>query len=222
MLREGCWRLCEGASQPTRWDAAGSRSGLSTDQEGAGSVPYFTCPNCGSSVSVPGFSPTAPACENCCARLRQSDEVGGLRNRHERSAARGRRVRLALVPDTDAPASARRALDALRTEVTPGTFESARLVVSELVTNAVKHAAAVHGGHVDVSIWLLPERLRIEVRDSGTGFDPTRRAPAISAGGWGLHLVEELAEDWGVRSDRGTVVWCDLALTELQESERTG
>ena len=103
-------------------------------------------------------------------------------------------------------------------------FESARLVVSELVTNAVNHAAALHGGHVDVSIWMSPERLRIEVRDIGAGFNPTPRAASNGAGGWGLHLVDQLAEDWGVTSDHGTVVWCDLALTGQTErhSGRTG
>lgn len=123
-------------------------------------------------------------------------------------------MRLALAPDTEAPAAARRALDALQTEIYPDALERARLVLSELVTNSIRHAAPIHGGRVDVGIWLSPHLIRIEVRDFGTGFDPSRRAPRQDTGGWGLDIVDQLAQDWGVTSGEGTLVWCDLAQTE--------
>jgi anti-sigma regulatory factor (Ser/Thr protein kinase) len=177
---------------------------------------YFTCPNCGSSVPVEGFSSTPPPCPDCCARLQPSD-VDWQRTPHHSAAGR-RLVRLALVPDAEAPASARRALDALHTEIDPDALECARLMLSELVTNAVRHAAAMHGGHVDVSIWLSEHHLRIEVRDLGAGFNPPRRANTQGVGGWGLRIVDKLADNWGVASGEGALVWCDLALDQAQGS----
>lgn len=105
---------------------------------------YLTCPNCGSSMTIAGHSSTAPPCPDCCARLSASDVVG--RQRAQSGAAQSRRrVRLVLVPDITAPASARRALDCLQTDIDPDALERARLVVSEFVTNAVTHAAPEDG-----------------------------------------------------------------------------
>ncbi len=84
------------------------------------------------------------------------------------------------------------------------------LLVSELATNAVRHAG---------SPWFAVELerrrgvLHVEVRDGGRGLDgvPGERDPE-RAGGWGLFLVEQVAEDWGVEVAGGTRVWFDVRL----------
>jgi anti-sigma regulatory factor (Ser/Thr protein kinase) len=56
--------------------------------------------------------------------------------------------------------------------------------------------------------------VRIEVSDGGAGFVPPKRpAPRLDAeepGGWGLVLVDRLADRWGVARDEGTSVWFEL------------
>jgi anti-sigma regulatory factor (Ser/Thr protein kinase) len=86
--------------------------------------------------------------------------------------------------------------------------ESARLVSSELVTNALRHGR----GKIELRVTLLSEFLRIEVVDEGT-----ERAPSVrhespgESGGWGLRIVDQLATQWGV-FEGTTHVWADLPL----------
>ncbi|MFG2820570.1 ATP-binding protein [Kitasatospora sp. NPDC048365] len=91
----------------------------------------------------------------------------------------------------------------------PQLADTAELLASELVTNALVHTG--HGAVFDAV--LTPEqKLRIEVQD-GTTRLPGRRQPSDSAtSGRGLLLVEALADDWGVqlRGD-GKVTWFELA-----------
>jgi anti-sigma regulatory factor (Ser/Thr protein kinase) len=89
------------------------------------------------------------------------------------------------------------------------------LLVTELVTNAVRHGAAGASEQLGVQVLIGPERLRVEVRDRGDGFDPcSADPPRGDHGGWGLVLVEELSERWGVvREEDGTVVWFEYGLS---------
>jgi len=83
-----------------------------------------------------------------------------------------------------------------------------RLLVSELVTNAVRHA---DGEAVRLVVALTGSRLRIEVHDPGSGFElkPPSDDP-LRASGWGLVLVEELADRWGIDHDPRTRVWFEM------------
>lgn len=114
--------------------------------------------------------------------------------------------RLELHRDEHAPAAARRAIDDLREGLDPQTHAEARLLISELVTNSVRHGA---GQSVVVLIDAeLPEVLRCEVIDEGAGFVPRARE-GRTVGGWGLEFVEKLAQSWGVR-EGSTHVWFEL------------
>ena len=99
--------------------------------------------------------------------------------------------------DSTAPARAREAIERLRDRIDPAIAPRVTLLVSELVTNAVKY-----GGDDDVTLRLEfddPRRLRVEVADHGEGFVPVARdRPATEVGGWGLHLVRTLSDRWGV------------------------
>jgi anti-sigma regulatory factor (Ser/Thr protein kinase) len=85
------------------------------------------------------------------------------------------------------------------------TLEDVRLIVSELVTNAVKHGP---DGRVKVRLRRDGNTIRGEVEDEGTSpFGLQRRAG--SAGGHGLHLVESLSDSWGVEAGSARV-WFEL------------
>jgi anti-sigma regulatory factor (Ser/Thr protein kinase) len=91
-------------------------------------------------------------------------------------------------------------------------FGDVVLVISELVTNSVRHAGLDASEPVHLSVRVEGEKVRVAVRDPGPGFKPPP-APSDPAhiGGWGLVLVEQLAERWGVDHDgQANVVWCEL------------
>lgn len=94
-----------------------------------------------------------------------------------------------------------------------GVIEDAALVVlSELLTNAVRHGR-VPGREIETRFQPVPGGLRIEVHDA-SDVRPLLTMPGSDAsGGWGLPLVDALAERWGA-SDRkgpGKAVWAELS-----------
>ena len=115
--------------------------------------------------------------------------------------------RLAVTPE--AAAEARHALADLA--LTDGRERDVRLLVSELVTNAVRHANLAPGDVILLVIDVGDSLLRVEVHDPGGGFVPRAPAPdPARPSGWGLYLVEELADRWGVDSDEQTLVWFEV------------
>jgi anti-sigma regulatory factor (Ser/Thr protein kinase) len=118
-------------------------------------------------------------------------------------------IKLSLEGGPEAAVRARRALGRLRSEVDGPTLESLRLLVTELISNAVRHAGAPT---VDLLVLVSQPAVRVEVTDRGPGFDPDRRrVDRDREGGWGLFLVERLADRWGVaREDLSTRVWFEL------------
>ena len=79
------------------------------------------------------------------------------------------------------------------------------LLASEVVTNAVRHAA--EAGPITLAATLDEGYARVEVLDRGPGFDPdVRRATA----GFGLRLLDKLATRWGVERGSGTLVWFEV------------
>ncbi len=90
--------------------------------------------------------------------------------------------------------------------------EALLIVVSELVTNAVRHAGLTSDQSVTVQATQLADRVRVEVIDHGKGFDRALVAEAQPSGdgGFGLRIVAQLTERWGVQTDSGTV-WAEVA-----------
>ena len=82
------------------------------------------------------------------------------------------------------------------------------LLTSELVSNAVKHADAES---IAVQCRVTPTYVRVEVADEGPGFPLVEADPDPgAAGGWGLHLVDQLSSRWGVVDGDGARVWFEI------------
>ena len=110
-----------------------------------------------------------------------------------------------------AAAAARNALLALDQRLDGQMLDDIRLLVSELVTNAVRHADAPGAGEVGLDVTLRGDRVRVEVADPGIGFEPQPRDDEMSRpGGWGLYLVDRIADRWGVIRNRMNRVWFEI------------
>ena len=107
-----------------------------------------------------------------------------------------------------APATARQIIDGLD-RLRPEVAVNARLLVSELVANAVRHVR--REGQIGMHVAVYNGSLHVEVLDPGTGFRPRARTSQSPLGsGWGLHLVDELSDRWGVDGNGPTRVWFEI------------
>ena len=115
----------------------------------------------------------------------------------------------------DAAAEARRALAELRADLDPPLMETLRLLVTELVTNSVRHTEC---DSVTLRVAIGRNAVLTEVVDDGPNFDAQgylddeQHMDGNDPGhGWGLFLVERLARDWGIKDDHGSKrVWFEL------------
>jgi anti-sigma regulatory factor (Ser/Thr protein kinase) len=106
-------------------------------------------------------------------------------------------------------------------------LDTAMLLMSELVTNSVLHSRSRQpGGTVTVAVCAGPTSVLIQVRDDGGPFEaPLGAASGAGASGaehgYGLLLVDALAESWGTSATtEGRVTWCRLAIGRSDESAR--
>ena len=118
---------------------------------------------------------------------------------------------VAIDRDLTAPAAARRAVEAFGASLDPSVVPDVKLLVSELISNAVKYG---RDGQVQLILRSEgPGHVHVEVVDQGVGFVPAARdRPRTEPGGWGLHMVEALTERWGVR-EGSTHVWFEIDRT---------
>jgi len=116
-------------------------------------------------------------------------------------------VELRVAPD--AISQARATIDRMSGDA--AMLNDLRLLVSEVVTNCVRHAGLDEGSKISLHIETTHDGVRVEVTDPGPGFVP--RVPDLritQESGWGLFLVDELADRWGVEADDGTCVWFEI------------
>jgi anti-sigma regulatory factor (Ser/Thr protein kinase) len=127
------------------------------------------------------------------------------------AAARGPGIWVELDCGPAAAAEARAAVGALDGHADEELLDDLRLLLSEVVTNAVRHASSPREAKIGVAVSVARDSVRAEVSDSGPGFEPTPRdAPELEAGGWGLHLVDRIASRWGVDRGKSVRVWFEL------------
>ncbi|HVL50852.1 MAG TPA: ATP-binding protein [Actinomycetota bacterium] len=116
-----------------------------------------------------------------------------------------------------AASEARRSLSVLAGQVPEDTYEDVRILVSELVTNSVRHSGVGGGDQVRVrlGVWREPSRLHVEVTDAGPGFEKfVRPSTPDQLGGWGLQIVDRISDRWGVKrlDSAGAAVWFEIDL----------
>jgi anti-sigma regulatory factor (Ser/Thr protein kinase) len=87
------------------------------------------------------------------------------------------------------------------------------IVVSELVTNSVRHAT---GAAIELRARRESDTLEVEVCDPMPGFAPPEADMAratLGEGGVGLAVVDVLTDDWGVRTNGEACVWARFHLS---------
>ena len=121
-------------------------------------------------------------------------------------------MNLTLTEESGAAAAARRGLLEGNGVLPPAIRDDVLLLVTELVTNAVRHAGAGPERPLQVQLLYRPRCVVVAVADEGPGFtwDPSPSAGSES-GGWGLFLVDQIADRWGVEyTTSGSRVWFEI------------
>jgi anti-sigma regulatory factor (Ser/Thr protein kinase) len=96
--------------------------------------------------------------------------------------------------------------------------ETAALLTSEIVTNAIQYSkSGVEGGTVTIVVIRLPRGILVEIIDGGSAGAPTVKGDLYAAQGHGLFLVQNLAAEWGYHRDpASTTVWFHLPAEDDQ------
>jgi len=120
-------------------------------------------------------------------------------------------LRREIPANTEAARVAREAVTFLAEGIPQQELETARLLVTELVTNSVTHGPTGRKATVELHVGVERDLLRIEVADRSTA--PARRKPPTHEGGYGLALVDAMASRWDAGPQNGrNVTWFELDL----------
>jgi anti-sigma regulatory factor (Ser/Thr protein kinase) len=122
------------------------------------------------------------------------------------------RLHLQLRPGPEAAGEGRHALDRLEGSLDNAQLSELQLLVTELLTNSIRHGVDARGW-IMLDVELYSNAVRVVVTDSGPGFEPEQPRPTPHVdrpGGWGLCLVDRLADRWGVDRGNRTAVWFEL------------
>jgi two-component sensor histidine kinase len=117
-----------------------------------------------------------------------------------------REMTLRVTADEAAPGRSRSYLLELKPFLEP-RFDDVALVLSELVTNSVKHGT--RDGEIRVRVTATGDSIRLEVGDGGRGFD----AAESRGDGMGLNIIDMVADAWGVRRAGQFIVWVEMKRT---------
>ncbi|GAA4238879.1 hypothetical protein GCM10022254_56670 [Actinomadura meridiana] len=121
-------------------------------------------------------------------------------------------VLLPHAPSSVAVARKRLSSELVDSGVYEDIVDDASVIVSELLSNALRHARPLPSGQVRVCWVRRGDVLELEVSDGGAMTEPRRGPGTLSSlGGRGLGIVEALSDGWGVRHEDGsTTVWAVL------------
>ena len=122
------------------------------------------------------------------------------------------RICFQLEPELSAVRQARSLIrDPLKRWGLEDLIDSSELLVSELVTNAIKYSK----GEVLLRLILEPDTLVCEVHDSSPALPRVLQVDKDAENGRGLHVVSQMSSRWGVRrTHTGKVVWCEQLVPE--------
>jgi anti-sigma regulatory factor (Ser/Thr protein kinase) len=171
-------------------------------------MPYYRCAACGvTSYSAARFlsGSTCPTCSAALTDERKLHIVPGAK--HD--------VSYEVLARPEAAAEARHALVGLA--LPESTRHTLALLVSELVTNSVRHAGLSGSDPIQVDVTNGRADVRATVHDGGPGFTRSSAGSSdpLEPGGQGLVIIDALSDAWGVDcDDDGCTVWCQFALPE--------
>lgn len=157
---------------------------------------------------------TQPGTKDALARHTQLDMNDSLDKPDQPEASmRQATLVLKLKRDLHAPSVARAAAAGRchELDLSDSLCDTLVLLVSEVVTNAVRHSSAPRDTPIILTTSVTDDSIRISVTDTGDGFTPMPRDPDATQGGYGLYLVDKAARHWGVDRVGGTRVWFELA-----------
>lgn len=132
-------------------------------------------------------------------------------------------VLLPHAPSSVAVARRRLSSELIDSGVYDSVVDDASVIVSELLSNALRHARPLPSGQVKVCWLCRDDLLEVEVSDGGAMTEPRRGPGTLSSlGGRGLGIVEALSEGWGVRHEEGaTTVWAVLRAPRSSGDDRS-
>ena len=121
------------------------------------------------------------------------------------------KIRFTLPAKAVAPSIARGTLDPLQTRLSEDVYYTVQLLVTELITNSLRHAEFGNQDAIDIQIDMDEERTLVSVCDPGGGDEPKLLEQDLeSTGGRGLFLVDAMADRWGIKTNHRTCVWFEL------------
>lgn len=137
----------------------------------------------------------------------------------DRTPAVSRELSFELAGGPYAVTAARLALAEIDDELDESQAFDVRLLVSELVTNSVQHARVGPEDSIQMSIAIGDELVRVEIADTGPGFEPPTDAGGTERDrGWGLFFVAQLAARWGVEQGEPGCVWFEIDRASGEEA----
>ena len=137
------------------------------------------------------------------------------------------RLELSVPADLSALADVRRSFDAFG--LPPGVREDAQLLVTELVSNSIRHAELRAGERIRIWAGWSGRRLKVIVRDRDNskpsqpvGIAGSIRPAPGAESGWGLFIVNRLATRWGTINDGGPGYWFELDASRPEVRDQNG
>jgi anti-sigma regulatory factor (Ser/Thr protein kinase) len=130
-------------------------------------------------------------------------------------------VLLPATPASVAVARRRLAADLIAAGIFDTVIRDVALVISELLSNAIRHAQSLPGSRVQVTWNVATESVEVAVSDGGSPTRPRQTKASLSAlGGRGLGIVEHISHTWGVRSGNfGLTVWAVIPAPPAARTE---
>ena len=128
-----------------------------------------------------------------------------------------------LPADVTAPGQARIVVRSLlMDDLNAEQLEAARLAISEIVTNTLRHGDLPADGAIGIDLQRIDGHVRVTVSGSGKAFTvPENFPPPGQDHGYGLKLVDSVSDRWGVDAETGSV-WFELKVNPETSSPATG
>lgn len=121
-------------------------------------------------------------------------------------------IAIHLAREPQSAREARKALEAFRDSLDEISFIDLRLLVSELVGEAVREQEGDGPGSITVRAQIRDDNVWVEASDGAAAYYVSSGRPSPGEKGWGVALVQRLSSRWGIRREKGRVstVWFEL------------